>query len=162
MRMNQDERSKKRPLIEFPSGQRPKKQPRTELPSGNASYHRATVPDQVHPVHIIPQNARSLRISGIHSSVPYEEFRSFLEGLDAPVSVHNDNVLALSLAPDTSDSKQVATVCFKHEPDFIAKCTPGVSVEMKYSDGKTESRLVVDCEFFGLTPLYTAPEPIVE
>lgn len=172
--MNLDEQPNKRWRTELTSGhasdhpanspdldQRPKKRLRTEPPSRTTSDHPASAPALVRSVHIIPQNARSLRITGIHSSVPYDEFRSFLGGLDSTLPEHNDNVLALSLAPDTS-SLQVATVCFRHEPAFFAECTPGNTRELSYSSHGAESQLVVDCDFFGLTPLYTAPEPIVE
>jgi hypothetical protein len=58
---------------------------------------------------------------------------------------------------------QVATVSFRNEPKVIVSCFPGtpVYIEAVFTDN-TVYTLIVDCDFFGLTPLYSSPSPSVE
>ncbi|TGZ77413.1 hypothetical protein EX30DRAFT_199508 [Ascodesmis nigricans] len=105
---------------------------------------------------------RSLRISGIPSTVSTADFRNFLEQLlPSPAGCSDENVLLLSLVPFLGGA-QVATVCFKNEPRVFATCSPGATVYITFTHEGKLHELVVDCDFFGLTPLYCSSDPTEE
>jgi hypothetical protein len=59
------------------------------------------------------------------------------------------------------ESYQVATVTLTTtEPAQLVRCTPGHKIYLEFPG--TAVRLVIDCDFHGLTPLYAAEEPTVE
>ncbi|KAA8913656.1 hypothetical protein FN846DRAFT_929114 [Sphaerosporella brunnea] len=95
---------------------------------------------------------RTLRVSLIPLRVTEDEFRTFLRGL-----VGGDFIL--SLAP--SRGFKVATVTFTHrEPPALSKCARGDRSYLRYEDMSVD--LVVDCDFLGMTPLYSAENPTVD
>lgn len=124
--------------------------------------HGQSLPE-VTPAHPSPHNFRSLRISAIPLAVTADEFWTFLNGLSTADRSENSpsNVLARSLALDTANF-QVATVSFSNEPEVFVACTSDRPVYLNYHHNGLEDQLVVDCDFFGLTTLYSALEPTVE
>ena len=109
-----------------------------------------------------PMQSRSLRISLIPSTVTFDEFQSFLENLPSLYTSENGdtNILALSLVRDINS--QVSTVCFRSEPDLFSKCAPHKEIHIDFDHNGTVHELVVDCDFFGITPLYSSEKPTVE
>jgi len=101
---------------------------------------------------------RSLRISSIPTSIGINDFRYYLENWRDVSGIH---VLALSLVPD--GRSQVATVCFRCEPEDLSSCTAGRPASIAFNHGEITCQLTIDCDFFGMTPLYSSPEqPVVE
>jgi hypothetical protein len=111
-----------------------------------------------------PRNTRSLRISLIPLAVTASDFRSFLERLQphngSDLGRCGNNILAMSLVQH--GRSQVATICFDSEPDFFSVCTSDAPMHLNFRHHETDYQLVVDCDFFGLTPLYSSEEPTVE
>lgn len=105
---------------------------------------------------------RSLRISLIPISVTASDFRAFLEKLPSRHQSEDGdtNILALSLVKD--NNSQVSTVCFKSEPDLFLECAPHKEIYVAFDHHGTKHQLVIDCDFFGLTPLYSSEKPGVE
>jgi len=96
---------------------------------------------------------RTLRISAIPLCVTEDDFRTYLKELLG----YDDFIL--SLVP--SQYYAVATVTLtKGEPAELRQCTPANKIYPHHRE--TSSDLVVDCDFLGMTPLYTAKEPTVE
>jgi len=97
---------------------------------------------------------RTLRISGILPDVTDEDFRIYLKDL-----LRYDG-FELSFVP--SEDHAVATVTpIEGETSALLKCTPGNRIPLDYP-GAARCSLVVDCDFIGATPLYSAEEPTVE
>ena len=67
----------------------------------------------------------------------------------------------ISLAPYSYGKRQIATVTFTHRelPPF-SECKTDKRLYLQNNEMK--SRMTVDCEFCGVTPLYSAKEPTVE
>ena len=111
-----------------------------------------------------PKAMRSLRVSSIPSAVRVNDFRRYLENLTYHcdgTGTSDTNVLAMSLAPD--GRWKVATVCFHNEPEPFSECDPSTNVTVYFDHVGTRHELTVDCDFFGMTPLYCSPEqPVVE
>lgn len=104
---------------------------------------------------------RSLRISSIPTMVTESELRTFLQGLQLPKSEQTVNIKAISLQKEKC-GLQTATVCFEREPDPISSCARCRKITVPYPyQGKTHD-LVVDCDFYGLTPLFSSEKPTVE
>jgi len=98
-------------------------------------------------------SARTLRIRDIPLSVTEEEFRNYLKALLG----YDDFVLSFV----SGDHKITATVTLTSgEPAALSTCTPGNTIDLPYS--RAEHGLFVDCDFHGMTPLYSAEEPTVE
>ena len=96
---------------------------------------------------------RTLRISAIPLCVTKDEFRTYLKELLG----YNEFILSLV----RSESYTIATVTLtKGEPTALLGCTRGTKIYLDYPG--TVLGLVVDCEFLGMTPLYSAEEPEVE
>jgi len=101
-----------------------------------------------------PQSAaRTFRIRGIPLSVTEVEFRRYLEGLLG----YGD--FGLSFVSDGCTITATVTPTYG-EPAALSKCAPGNDVDLPYPG--TEDGLLADCDFFGITPLYSAEEPTVE
>jgi hypothetical protein len=67
----------------------------------------------------------------------------------------------ISLVPYAYGKEQIATVTFtRREPSLFSDCVPGNSIFLCYSE--MNASVEVDCEFRGITPLYSAEEPTVE
>jgi len=96
---------------------------------------------------------RTLRISAIPLGVTKDDFTIYLEKLLG----YDDFILSLIL----SESYIIATVTLtKGEPPDLLRCTAGNRIYLKFPG--TVFGLVVDCDFLGMTPLYSAEEPTVE
>jgi hypothetical protein len=109
---------------------------------------------------------RTLRINLFSNSVTETQLVEWLEGLacdepDGHSSPNESNILKLTLYPYRT--WQVATVTFCSVPSIFALCAPGRGQEARVKIGETEAiDISVDCDFWGLTPLYTAQVPSVE
>lgn len=100
-------------------------------------------------------NRRSLRVGNVPEDASHDEFRKFMESL---LLLDDDYVggciLLSSLAPSCNGRGQVGTVCFDREPEVLERCRTGCEVYVTWHRGDRTYRLVVDCDFFGMTPLY--------
>lgn len=111
-----------------------------------------------------PPQSRTFRLSGIPSSVKPEQLRTYLNSLICETQRTGENILALSLAPHLD--RLVATVTFVEEPLIFRECRPLRSMELPVSTELAESLeadmitdITVDCDFYGITPLYHPPQP---
>lgn len=104
-------------------------------------------------------SSRTLRICGIPLHITPEQLRTSLLRLSHGSLQAND--LILSLAP--FHEAQVATVTFLRgrEPAQFSGCRPGHEIYALRLDG-VGGNLVVDCDFYGITPLYSAKVPTVD
>ena len=100
---------------------------------------------------------RSLRISSIPNSIGADDFRYYLEKWR---DVSETNILAMSLAPH--GGSQVSTVCFRCEPEILSSCVAGNAINIGFDHGGMNFELTIDCDFFGMTPVHSCPEPKVE
>ncbi|KAI5842039.1 hypothetical protein BZA05DRAFT_380199 [Tricharina praecox] len=118
----------------------------------------AREPPMPTPIQPLPQSQcrfRTLRISSIPLHVTKDDFRPYLKELLG----YDDFVF--SLVP--TKFYAVATVTLtKGEPACpdLAGCTPGKKTYIAY--GESGVILAVDCDFLGMTPLYSASEPTVD
>jgi len=92
------------------------------------------------------------RISGVPATVTTDTFRSYIG------SLAEGHEITLSLAP-YGDGYKTATVTFEElvppPPPPFAACTPGKRL---YPVAEGIGRLVLDCDFFGITPLHCAED----
>ena len=110
-------------------------------------------PDTVPSTSQSQGRVRTLRICAIPLSVTENEFRIYLKDLLG----YEGFILSFVC----SESYTVATVSLTEgEPAALLRCTPGNKIYLPYRE--TVVGLVVDCDFLGMTPLYSAEEPIVE
>jgi len=102
---------------------------------------------------------RTFRLSLIPTSVKESELREYLNALECSEGLAAANILAFSLAPFID--WLVATVTFGREPLLFAQCRPGLAVYFTLPVELAESSddIAVDCDFFGITPLYYPPIP---
>ena len=117
--------------------------------------HPANRPDDISP---LIAKRRAFRLSGIPNSVGIDQLRQYLNGLqelDTP-----DNILALSLAP--SVNWLVATVTFCQEPLILAQCKAGRTTQLQLPLEPGNASITVDCDFYGVTPLYHPDKPQFE
>jgi len=97
--------------------------------------------------------ARTLRIGSIPPGVTEDEFRTYLKAL-----LGYDGFI---LSFVSSESYTTATITLTDdEPATLSRCSPGTRIYLPYPG--TVVGLVVDCDFLGITPLYSAEKPIVE
>jgi hypothetical protein len=97
---------------------------------------------------------RAFRITSIPASVNWKELHECLEALVPNPAPDETNVQALTLAPHGRG--KIATIVFRQEPPVFAECTPGSAVDAGLDPGGAPCRLSLDCDFFGMTPLYDA------
>lgn len=99
----------------------------------------------------------SYRITSIPREVSKQQLQSSLKSLlEEP---EQQRRLICSLVPH--GNKQTATVTFESgEPPQSFNCKPGIKTSV-ILDG-IDDYLSVDCDFFGMTPLYCAQNPTVE
>ncbi|KAA8899102.1 hypothetical protein FN846DRAFT_782513 [Sphaerosporella brunnea] len=102
-----------------------------------------------------PKSPRTLRLSLIPTSVDNNQLRKFLGGLEYESQPPKENILALSLAPFVD--WLVATVSFSQEPLIFLRCTTGRSLSLPLPPELGGSTINVDCDFYGITPLYHPP-----
>ncbi|KAA8908942.1 hypothetical protein FN846DRAFT_944125 [Sphaerosporella brunnea] len=107
-----------------------------------------------------PTMGRTLRISGIPKDITKKALKDSLESLLSDKNQRKG--LIFSLVPNRDDDEQTATVTFERdtEPPLFAQCVSGRRVEIEL-DGVGED-LVVDCDFLGMTPLYSDDDPKVD
>lgn len=125
-----------------------------------------------------PTRPRTFRIRGIPLAVGLETFEKSLlkvitSGKDSDPVVITPGELVISLTRKTLDEQnhlsiQIATVTFnRSDPELFPECKPGrpyywkpdtLSEDFKWP----EDGLTVDCDFYGMTPLYSAVDPVVE
>jgi hypothetical protein len=115
---------------------------------------------------------RTFRIRMIDESVTTSQLHEWLKTLEFPSvdssKVVDDNVVEFSLIPSYDGSK-TATVTFFHTPLMFIPCKPGRDISNHdighvIIGGIKHNRLVIDCDFYGMTPVYICaqPEPSVE
>lgn len=107
---------------------------------------------------------RTFRILGIPHNITKEDFDACLSnryGLSVRGTPKGEGLLT-SLSPKELGSDQIATVTFEgNEPEDFQRCQPGKKVYDLDING-IESELVLDCDFLGMTPLYSDQSPQVE
>jgi hypothetical protein len=106
-------------------------------------------------------NRRTFRISSIPPKLTKGQLEAYLKDLlDNNHPERTKNSFILSLVPYRK--YQTATVTFDcEEPSLFAKCK-SVGDRAYWTIKDTEIPLVVDCDFLGITPIYSAEEPTVE
>jgi hypothetical protein len=110
----------------------------------------------------------TLRLSEIPVTVQERQLRECLNSLECEARPHSvgaeKNVLALSLAPYID--WLVATVTFRHIPSAFAHCQPRRVVYFdlppELSAEENGVTVTVDCDFYGITPLYQPTQPEFE
>ncbi|KAF8535728.1 hypothetical protein BDD12DRAFT_750928 [Trichophaea hybrida] len=100
-------------------------------------------------------NTRTLRIFGVPPQVTKDQLEADLLKLSNESSQGD---LKLSLVP--ANDTQISTVTFPREPPHFTECKPGQKISLNV-EGICD-QLVFDCDFFGMTPLYSATEPTVD
>ncbi|KAF8534452.1 hypothetical protein BDD12DRAFT_895849 [Trichophaea hybrida] len=102
---------------------------------------------------------RTLRLSEIPTSVDENQLRQYLNNLECETTSVAENVLALSLAPYID--WLVATVTFRQEPLIFTQCRPHRIMHFELPTQLVGPRetgtILVDCDFYGITPLYHPP-----
>ncbi|KAF8241213.1 hypothetical protein K440DRAFT_592033, partial [Wilcoxina mikolae CBS 423.85] len=102
---------------------------------------------------------RTLRLSEIPKSVDENQLRQYLNSLECETTSAAENVLVLSLAPYID--WLVATVTFSQEPLIFTQCRPHHIMHFQLPTqlvGPRETGIIsVDCDFYGITPLYHPP-----
>jgi hypothetical protein len=106
---------------------------------------------------------RALRITSLPISIDKTELHKFLEALECPDSIglpNGSNVVDLTLVPEVQS--QVATVVFRKEPRILEGIVPRKTATLELESGGSRHRLVVDCDFFGMTALHSMDNASVE
>jgi len=100
---------------------------------------------------------RTFRITSIPLEVSQHQLQSSLKDLmEVP---EQQRWLKCSLV--AVSKKQIATVTFESgEPPDLLECKPGHKANLLLND--IDGYLSVDCDFFGMTPLYCGKDPTVE
>jgi hypothetical protein len=105
-----------------------------------------------------PIKRRTFRISSIPPNVTEGELRIYLKDL---LEDYTPDDCIISLVPYSYGKEQMATITFiRREPSPFSECKTDERLYLQ-SEGM-KSRIIVDCEFQGVTPLYSAKEPTVE
>jgi RNA recognition motif-containing protein len=105
-----------------------------------------------------PIKPRTFRISSIPPDVTEGELRTYLKDLLEDCTPDD---LIVSLAPYSYGKGQIATVTFTHrELSPFSECK--TDERLYFQSDRMKSRIIVDCKFQGVTPLYSAREPTVE
>ena len=103
-----------------------------------------------------PIKRRTLRISSFPPDFTEGELRAYLKDL------HEDGTpddFIISLVPYSYGKNQIATVTFtRKEPSSFSECQTDERLYLR-NEGMN---ITVDCDFQGVTPLYSAKEPTVE
>jgi hypothetical protein len=105
-----------------------------------------------------PTKRRTFRISSIPPDVTEGELRAYLEGLLEDCTLDD---CIISLAPYSYGKEQMATVSFiRREPSPFSEYKTDERVHVQNEGMKFG--ITVDCEFQGVTPLYSVKNPTVE
>lgn len=129
-------------------------QPRRLRASRRPPY-ASTTTQPAEPVSRPQTRPRTLRISGIPLCATKEEFGAYLKellGYDGFIFslVRSKHYAVATVTPTTEEP----------DPAALLGCAPCKKVYKCYRETGVE--LVVDCDFLGITPLYSADEPTVE
>jgi hypothetical protein len=101
---------------------------------------------------------RTFRISSIPPDATEGELRAYLKDL---LEDGTPDDFIISLVPYSYGKEQMATVSFTYkEPEQFSECKTDERLYLR-SEGM-KSRIIVDCNFQGVTPLYSAKEPTAE
>ncbi|KAI5816136.1 hypothetical protein BZA77DRAFT_313721 [Pyronema omphalodes] len=109
----------------------------------------------------LSQGCRTFRISELPLYSSNIALCQCLDSLDVVGHCRAGNSKVFSMA--TYGSWRVATVSFHHEPIEFERCKPGhqvnvlLQVQQKVTDPAAPVSVTIDCEFYGMTPLY---EPV--
>jgi len=127
--------------------------PAQETPDIVPAQETPGIPPFTQPPPQSQPSARTLRIRDIPLSVTEEEFRNYLKALLG----YDDFVLSF-----VSDKRKItaAVTLTSGEPAALSTCAPGNIIYLRYPGA--EPGILVDCDFLGMTPLYSAEEPTVE
>jgi hypothetical protein len=105
-----------------------------------------------------PIKRRTFRISSVPPDVTECDLRTYLKDL---VEDSTQDDFIISLAPYSNGKIQIATVTFtRTEPSQFSECKTDERLYLQIEG--MQSRIIVDCDFQGVTPLYSAKEPTVE
>jgi hypothetical protein len=105
-----------------------------------------------------PIKRRTFRISSIPPDVTEHDLRTYLKDL---VEDSTEDDFTISLAPYSHGKIQIATVTFtRTEPSQFSECKIDERFYLQIEG--MQSRIIVDCDFQGVTSLYNAKEPAVE
>jgi hypothetical protein len=105
-----------------------------------------------------PIKRKTFRISSIPPDVTKGELRAYLKDL---LEDGTPDDFIISLAPYSYGKEQMATVTFTHkEPSPFSECKTDERLYLRNEGMKFG--IIVDCDFQGVTPLYSAKEPTVE
>jgi hypothetical protein len=105
-----------------------------------------------------PIRRRTYRISSIPPDATEGDLRTYLKDL---LEDGKPNDFIISLVPYSYGKEQIATVTFtRREPSPFSECKPDERLYLLNDEMKC--RIIIDCEFQGVTPLYSAKEPTVE
>jgi hypothetical protein len=105
-----------------------------------------------------PIKRRTFRISSIPPDVTEHDLRTYLKDL-LEDSTQDDFIT--SLAPYSYGKRQIATVTFtRTEPSPFSECKTDERLYLQIEG--IQSRIIIDHNFQGVTPLYSAKEPTVE
>ena len=116
----------------------------------------------------VTSSVNSFRISGIPSETTAKELEEILENLEVDYQLPGSKkVVALTLSASniSSDASryQTAVVTFSAVPKAIRPClSPANTVTIDLGKSALRSESTVESNFFGLTPLNSAPSPTVE
>jgi RNA recognition motif-containing protein len=105
-----------------------------------------------------PIKRRTFRISSIPPDVTEGDLRTYLKDL-LEDCISDDFII--SLAPYSYGKSQIATITFtRREPSPFSECKTDERLYLQSE--RMKSHIIVDCDFQGVTPLYSAKEPTVE
>ncbi|KAF8247189.1 hypothetical protein K440DRAFT_629762 [Wilcoxina mikolae CBS 423.85] len=104
----------------------------------------------------LSSNPRTIRLSLIPTSVDEDRLRQYLAGLKYETEVLDDNILAFSLVPYRK--WLVATVTFRQEPLDLTECRSDRKLHVRLPPELSGATITVDCDFYGITPLYHPPQ----
>jgi hypothetical protein len=104
----------------------------------------------------LSSSPRTLRLSLIPMSIDKDQLRRHLASLRYEAQVSDDNILALSLAPYRA--WLVATVTFQVEPIEFRRCRSNHKLDVPLPLQPNGAPISVDCDFYGITPLYHPPQ----
>jgi hypothetical protein len=115
---------------------------------------------QQQPPPYLPSQPRTLRLSPLPTSINEIRLRQYLNSLECDAEYQAENILAFSLAPYMN--WLVATVTFRQEPSIFAQCRPRSHLPFQLPADLAmprESNIIIDCDFYGITPLYSPLKP---
>jgi hypothetical protein len=98
------------------------------------------------------QSYHTFRIREIHSSVTEGQLRAWLSSLSAGTQ---SNIRATSLAPHNNGQTATVTFC------YVPKVFQG-QPEVMASFGDVQTEVLIDSDFYGITPLHSSAEPSLE